>query len=168
MDFYEVLNKRQSIRSYKSKPIPQEAIGKIAESLQCAPSACNLQPWSFRVVTNEKMKSAICAVYGGKWLAEAPAIIVALGNSETCWKRPEGTPIVDIDMGIAMEHVVLAAAAEGLGTCWICAYKKDEMNRATNIMAPWSVLGISPLGYPNETPEKKPRKPIDEIFKIIK
>ncbi len=167
MDFYEVLKKRQSIRSYKDDPVPQEALDKIAESLELAPSACNLQPWSFRVVTNEKMKSEICAAYGGKWLSEAPAIIVALGNSETCWKRPEGTPIVEIDIGIAMEHLVLAAAAEGLGTCWICAYNQEEMNRATNIMAPWSVLAISPLGYSNETPEKKQRKLVDEIFKVI-
>jgi len=167
MEFYEVIEKRQSIRSYKSDPVPQESLDKIATSLQHAPSACNLQPWSFRIVTNEKLKADICACYGGKWLAEAPAIIVALGNSDTCWKRPEGTPIVDIDMGIAMEHVVLAATAEGLGTCWICAYNRAEMDKAMNIMKPWSVLAVSPLGFPNLPPEKKEHKPKKEIFKII-
>ena len=167
MDFYDVIKDRRSVRSYKSDPIPQDAIDRIVEAVHCAPSACNLQPWSFRLVLNEKKKSDICACYGGKWLAEAPAIIVALGNVETAWKRPEGTPITDIDMGIAMEHIVLAATAEGLGTCWICAYKQEEMNKAMHIIHPWSVLAISPLGYPNETPEMKPRKPKNEIFKII-
>jgi nitroreductase len=167
MEFYEVIKKRQSIRSYKSNPVPKDSLDKIAESLQYAPSACNLQPWSFRIVTNEKLKADICACYGGKWLAEAPAIIVALGNVDTCWKRPEGTPIIDIDMGIAMEHVVLAATAEGLGTCWICAYNGAEMDKAMNIMKPWSVLAVSPLGYPDTLPERKEHKPKDEIFKII-
>ena len=168
MDFYEVIKSRRSIRAYKSNQIPEDTLDKIAEAAVCAPSACNLQPWSFRIVLNEKKRSDICACYGGKWLKEAPAIIVALGNYETAWKRPEGRPITEIDMGIVMEHIVLAAAAEGLGTCWICAYKQEEMNKAMHIIYPWSVLAISPLGYPNETPEMKPRKPKDEIFKIIK
>jgi nitroreductase len=168
MDFYEVIKTRRSIRSYKSDPIPEESVNRISEALRLAPSACNLQPWSFRLVLNEKKRADICACYGGKWLAEAPAIIVALGNYETCWKRPEGTPITEIDIGIAMEHVVLAATAEGLGTCWICAYKMEEMNKAMNIIPPWSVLAISPLGYPAETPQQKERKPADELFRIIK
>jgi nitroreductase len=167
MEFYEVIEKRQSIRSYKGDPVPQESLDRIAVALQQAPSACNLQPWSFRIVRNDKLKSDICACYGGKWLAEAPAIIVALGNIETCWKRPEGTPIMDIDMGIAMEHIVLAAAAEGLGTCWICAYNSDEMNKAMNIIKPWSVLAVSPLGFPDVIPERKEHKAVKEIFKII-
>jgi len=62
---------------------------------------------------------------------------------------------------------VLAAAAEGLGTCWICAYKQEEMNKAMNIITPWSALATSPLGFPNESPEPKKRKPLDEIFKVI-
>ena len=167
MEFYEVIKQRQSIRSYKSDSIPQESLDKIAEAVSDAPSACNRQPWSFRIVLNEELKAKICECYKAEWLAEAPAIIVALGNYETCWKRLEGTPITDLDMGIAMEHVVLAAAAEGLGTCWICAYKQDEMNKAMNIITPWSALAISPLGFPNESPEPKKRKPLDEIFKVI-
>ena len=167
MDFYEVVKKRRSIRSYKDDPIPSSSLDKIAEALQDAPSACNLQPWSFRIVMNEKMRADICACYGGKWLAEAPAIILALANFDTCWKRPEGTPIADIDMGIAMEHIVLAATAEGLGTCWICAYDTAEMNKAVNILHPWSILAVSPLGFPNEQPEKQQRKPTKELFKIV-
>jgi nitroreductase len=167
MNFYDVVKNRRSIRSYKSDSIPQEALERIAEALQFAPSACNLQPWSFRIVLNKEIRADICACYGGKWLSEAPAIIVALGNSETSWKRPEGTPITDIDMGIAMEHIVLAAVAEGLATCWICAYKIEEMNKALNILPPWSVLAISPLGYPNQEPSEIPRKPLKEIFQIV-
>ena len=99
MDFYEVLKSRRSVRSYKSDPVPKEALDKIAEAVLLAPSACNLQPWSFRVAIDKDVREKICSCYGGAWLAEAPAIIVALGNMETCWKRPEGTPIADMIWG---------------------------------------------------------------------
>ena len=167
MDFYNVLKQRRSVRSYKSDPVPKKSLNKISEALALAPSACNLQPWSFRVVLNPEIRKKICSCYGGKWLSEAPAVIVALANTEESWKRPEGTPIADIDIGIAMEHVVLAAAAEGLATCWICAYEIEKMNRAIGVMSPWTTLAISPLGYANETPKPRPGKDKDEIFKIV-
>ena len=66
-----------------------------------------------------------------------------------------------------MEHIVLAATAEGLATCWICAYDIEKMNRTLGIMAPWTTLAISPLGYANETPEPRGGKKRDEVFKII-
>jgi nitroreductase len=167
MEFYDVLKNRRSVRSYKADPIPQKSLDKIAEAVQAAPSACNKQPWNFRIVLNEELKAKICKCYQADWLKEAPAIIVALGNSEECWKRLDGTPITDIDMGIAMEHVVLAASAEGLSTCWICAYEITAINKALNIMKPWSVLAISPLGFSEATPEMPKRKPIEEVFQII-
>jgi nitroreductase len=70
-------------------------------------------------------------------------------------------------MGIAMEHLLLAAAAEGLGTCWICAYEVEKMNKKLNILPPWTALAISPLGYPDEDPGKIKRKTISKIFKIL-
>ncbi len=167
MKFYEVIKSRRSIRSYKSDPIPENALQRIGEAVQLAPSACNLQPWKFRIVLNPELRAKICAVYSSEWLAEAPAIVVALGNRDECWKRLEGQPIIDMDIGIAMEHLVLAAAAEGLGTCWICAYDVARMNRALNIMAPWSVYAISPLGCANTEPTKLMRKPLDEVFMVM-
>ncbi len=167
MEFYDVLRKRRSVRSYKSDPIPKKSLDNIAEALALAPSACNLQPWSFRLVLNDGIREKICSCYGGKWLAEAPAIIVALANMDECWKRPEGTPIADIDIGIAMEHIVLAATAEGLATCWICAYEMEKMRAALDILPPWKVLAISPLGFANETPQPRTGKSTDAIFKIV-
>ncbi|MDD5599212.1 MAG: nitroreductase family protein, partial [Victivallaceae bacterium] len=105
--------------------------------------------------------------YTAPWLAEAPAIAVVIGNNEECWKRLEGNPIIDIDVGIVMEHLVLAATAEGLSTCWICAYNVPKMNAALNIIAPWSVLAISPLGYGNAEVRELKRKPLNDIFEVI-
>ena len=84
------------------------------------------------------------------------------------WHRFEGESASVIDVAIAMEHFVLAAAAEGLGTCWICAFKRDEMDQALNIEKPWHTVAISPLGYAKaDACRNTGRKPQDEIFQVI-
>ncbi|QSH40484.1 nitroreductase family protein [Lentisphaerota bacterium ZTH] len=168
MEFYDVINRRRSMRGYKPDPIPAESLERIAHALQAAPSACNLQPWKFLYIENKDLLGKICSVYSRDWLAEAPAVIVALGNSEDCWRRIEGTPIIDIDVGIAMEHIVLAAAAENLDTCWICAYEVKRLDRVLNIQHPWSALAISPIGYGSKEPRELERKPLEQIFEVIK
>lgn len=168
MDFYDVVSKRRSIRGYKDEAISDEALDRICEAVRQAPSACNLQPWSFRIVFDLETREKIHGVYDRDWLLQAPAVVVALGNKDEAWKRLDGHSIVDMDMGIAMEHFVLAATAEGLGTCWVCAYDVNAMNQALGILPPWSVLAISPLGAPAETPRELNRKPVDEIVKIIR
>lgn len=168
MEFYEVLRSRRSIRHYRPDPVPDSVVERLQEALMLAPSACNRQPWKFDLVMNPDLRQKIASAYSRPWLAEAPAIIVACGDSENCWHRFEGTPAVDIDLGIAMEHVVLAAAEQNLGTCWICAFEQQKMNEIMQVSAPWSVLAISPLGYPAETPQARTSKPGCELMKVIK
>ena len=104
MEFYDVVKARRSIRGYKSDPVPEDALKRIAEAVSLAPSACNIQPWSFRIVLNPELRRKMCEVYTAPWLAEAPAIAVVLGNADVCWKRLEGEPIIPVDIGIVMEH----------------------------------------------------------------
>lgn len=167
MDFYDVIRKRRSIRGYTDQPISEQVLERLGVAVSLAPSACNRQPWLFRVVRNPAIREKIGGCYNQPWLKQAPAIVVAMGNLDECWKRFDGTPSVDIDMGIAMEHLVLAAAAEGLGTCWICAYDRVRMDQALGIMAPWTVLAISPLGYPAVEPNTLKRKTVSEVFAVI-
>ncbi|MCK4981986.1 MAG: nitroreductase family protein [Victivallaceae bacterium] len=167
MDFYDVLKKRRSIRSYKNDPVPEESIQRIAEAVYFAPSACNMKPWKIKLVTDPGLRAQIAANYTQPWLAEAPAIAVIIGNNKQCWQRFEGNPAVDIDVGIAMEHLVLAATAEGLATCWICAYEIKKMNAVLKVKDPWNVLAISPLGYANAAPKDVPHKDINKIFEVI-
>ena len=167
MEFYDVIKKRRSIRAFKNDPIKKESLGRIAQALQDAPSACNIQPWKFQIIFNTELRNKISQCYSRPWLMEAPAIIVALANMDKCWKRLDGHPIADIDIGIAMEHVVLAATAENLGTCWICAYEVQELNHKLGIQTPWTALAISPLGYAAAEPAPINRKPISEIYEEI-
>lgn len=167
MDFYEVIKKRRSVRSYQSTPVPEDALNRIAEAVQLAPSACNLQPWKFKVITNPEMIAAIAANYSRDWLKDAPAIAVLLGNEKEAWKRFDGKTILNVDIGIAMEHFVLAATAEGLATCWICAYDVPKMNDAVKAPLTWNALAITPLGYSDAEVKDVPRKPINKIFEIV-
>jgi nitroreductase len=167
MDFYDVVNRRRSIRAYKDTEIPDSSLMKMAETLCKAPSACNFQPFNFSIVKNPETRDRICDCYGRDWLRQAPAIIVAEADMDSCWKRLDGHPIADMDIGIAMEHIVLAAAAENLGTCWICAYDVEALNKALDIQKPWTALAISPLGYPDEKPAPRKSKPVAEIFRVI-
>ncbi len=167
MEFYEVLERRRSVRKYAGDPIDPAALERIGRAVNWAPSACNLQPWTFRVVMDPAARKSICGVYKAEWLKQAPAIVLAIGNPEAAWKRTDGSSIIGVDIGIAMEHLVLAAAAEGLATCWVCAYDVKKMNSAVGILPPWEVLAISPLGKAAETPAMPKRKTVGDVFKVI-
>ncbi|MCP3966259.1 MAG: nitroreductase [Lentisphaerae bacterium] len=174
MNFYDVISNRRSVRSYKSDSISDDILNRIAEAVNCAPSACNLQPWRFEIILNTELRTKItecCACFGNEWMQydAAPAIVVVIGDKEKCWKRPdEKTPIVEVDAAIAMDHFVLAAAAEELGTCWICAYQMDWLNHILGIEENEYAVALSTLGYPVEHPKKSMRKPLDDVFKIIR
>ncbi|MDD5729092.1 MAG: nitroreductase family protein [Victivallales bacterium] len=167
MDFYEVINKRHSIRSYKSDPVPEEALKRIARAVQMAPSACNMQPCKVKIVVNAELRAKIAAGYTQEWLAAAPAIAVVMANEKQSWKRFEGNPSYEIDTGIFMEHLILAATAEGLASCWICAFEVKKMNAILDVRPPWKVMAMSPLGYGDVEPRLMPRKDIHKIFEVI-
>jgi nitroreductase len=156
MEFYEVVKKRRSIRRYGDAPVPKESIMKVLEAARIAPSAGHRQPWHFVVVQD---KATIGKLAGrSQWAAEAPAMIVALAD-------PDASPSwYDNDVGIAFEHIVLAATDLGLGTCWMGQTRRDaEVKELLGIPGKYKVVALTPLGVPDETPGPKERKDLDEI-----
>lgn len=123
MDIYEIIKKRRSVRSYKSEPIEEEKLNRIMGAALSAPSAANRQPIYFVVIKDEKIKRQLKNAYNGEWFYTAPIIICACSIPEKAWKRSDGKNYADIDATIAMDHLILAATAEGLATCWIAAFK---------------------------------------------
>ena len=104
MEFYETIRTRRSCRGYlPDKPVSAEALGRIAEAIDLAPSACNKQPLKFLFVRNPEVRAKIGKVYQPSWLMEAPVIAVVLGCDAEAWHRPEGDSIVPVDAAIAME-----------------------------------------------------------------
>jgi nitroreductase len=168
MDFYEVIEKRRSVRKYAGTAVPEAKLQRIMDAVNWAPTACNLQPFRFLVLRSPERKQPVCECYSQPFLAQAPLLVVALGNREQAWKRLDGSSAHVIDVSIAMEHLVLAAAAEGLGTCWICAYDQQKMHRNLRLDPEWDVVAITPLGYPSPdcAEPKRRRKDVGEIFEV--
>jgi len=168
MDFHDVITARRSIRNYSDRPVPADALKRIAEAARLAPTACNRQPFKILAVRNAALRAAICAACPQRFLPEAPVILVALGDMKQAWKRTgDDHSLVEVDLGIVFEHVILAATAEGLASCWVCAYERKRLDAALKLKEPWSALALSPLGYASEPAPPIGRKPVEELFEII-
>ncbi len=155
MDFMDVIRRRRSIRRYKPDPVPEEILNQILEAARLAPSSGHRQPWHFIVVKDTETKRKL-ELAG--WASEAPIVIVGCTD-------PQVSPRWHIvDLTIAFEHILLAAANFGLGTCWIGKMNFDEIiKEVLNIPKSMKVVAVTPLGYPAEAPGPKERKALSEI-----
>ncbi len=155
MKFEEVVEKRRSIRKYKDTPVPKEQILTILEAARIAPSAGHRQPWHFIVVENQE---TIQKLAKNEWAAKAPVMIVGLADQVASPSRCLN------DLGIALEHIVLAATNLGLGTCWMGQTGREEMIKdLLNIPDNFKVIAVVPLGVSDETPAPKERKSLNAI-----
>ncbi len=168
-DFSSLARRRYSCRKYLPRPIGRESLLALLEAARLAPSACNRQPWEFIVVdSDDEARRAVLSSYGGEWLASAPAFIVACGKHDEAWHRgSDGKDHTDVDVSIAVEHICLAAATMGLGTCWICNFDVPTLRAGLSIPDNVEPVAVIPVGYPEDpsaVPAKK-RKPLEEIVK---
>lgn len=167
MEIYEAIRKRRSVRKYLNREIPQEVLDRVLNAGRLAPSAVNLQPWRFIVVRDPVTQRALVeSTRGGKHrhIGMADVALVACGNERDCYqKQGDYMKTFAIDVAIALDHIMLAAAAEGLGTCWIGAFNERRVKDLLDIPDPWRVVGMTPLGYPAETPAFNDRKALSEI-----
>lgn len=168
MSFLDLARRRCSVRKYLPKPVEREKLQQVIEAGRIAPSAANRQPWHFIVVDDEAVKNELASVYRGEWFREAPAVIVICGDHETSWKRFDGKDHCDVDAAIAIDHMTLAAADMGLGTCWICAFDSAKCHKLFNLPENMEVIALLPIGYPvvEGDPERHAtaRKKIDEVM----
>jgi len=163
MDLWEAIRTRRSIRAYKLDPVPRALAEKVLEAARLAPSAANRQPWHFLVVTDAARRAALKEAYAKEWFYTAPVIMVACARPGAAWKRSDGVNYAAIDVAIAFDHLTLAARAEGLGTCWIGAFKPAELRRIMELPAELEPIALTPLGYPAEDGKFNERKRLDEL-----
>ncbi|MBQ5380193.1 MAG: nitroreductase family protein [Paraprevotella sp.] len=166
MNFKELCQLRYSVRSYKPDAIPSETMEYIKECARLAPSAVNRQPWQFFTITNEEDKQRLQQCYDRDWFKEAPAYILVCENAGEAWtRRYDNKNHADIDASIAIEHICLAAAEQGLGTCWVCNFRVQMCQELFQIPEHLYPVAIIPIGYPAsaEVPEKT-RKEMSEIW----
>ena len=127
MEFYDLIRSRESVRNYDpDRPVSKEILERILDAGRLAPSACNIQPYKFLVISSsEKLKNVI-ACYNRDWFKEAPHILIVIGLRNQAWNRNyDGYNSIESDVAIALTHIILAAENEGIGTCWIAAYNPE-------------------------------------------
>ena len=160
----EAIKKRQSVRSYQDKEIPEEILQQILEAGRLAPSACNNQPWKFIVVKDKRLKEKlITACKNQNFVEEASVVIVGCAINPS-YKMGNGEYSYTIDLAIALEHMSLQAAALGLGTCWIGAFYQDQVKEILKIPDDVSVVALMPLGFPQALSTITERKSLSEII----
>ena len=173
MEVLEAIKNRRSVRAYDTKPIAPASYKRLKAALRYAPSACNFQPWRFILVEGAELRAKVAqACKGQMWMAEAPVIVVACGFAEQAYQKMGGYGnSIEIDVGIALDHLSLAAVAEGLGTCWIGAFYEPQVKELLSIPAEAKVVALMPVGYPasaelNHPVQENKRKKAEEVFRV--
>lgn len=164
-NFLELAETRRSVRAYKPDPLPDDLLRQVLEGARRAPSACNRQPWRFVVVRDEAQRRKLGTAYSREWFWSAPVIVAVCVVPSEAWVRPhDGRNYAWVDGAIAMDHLTLAAADAGLGTCWIGAFDPDPVRRILNLPDGVEVVAMTPLGFPAEevVPRNRSRRALAE------
>ena len=156
MDFFETINKRYSVRGFKDKKVEKEKLNQILEAGRRAPTGVNYQPIKIFVIDTEKNKELLKEIYPQPWFVEAPLVICVVASHKEAWTRPwDGKNIAEIDASIVMDHMILAATALGLGTCYIAAFKPYAALKLFDYDETLEPILFTPLGYPNAEPSER-------------
>jgi nitroreductase len=166
MELFEAIKNRRSIRTYKKQDLPQETINQLIEAALLAPSAGNAQSWAFVLVSGQATKQALSKAAGQKSLEEASVVFVVCADEKRA-KESYGNRGKDLycfqDTAAATENILLTACSLGLGTCWVGAFKEDEVKKIIKAPKEMRPVIMIPVGYPNESPPARGRRPASEV-----
>jgi len=165
MEFAELIRKRYSVRAYKPVPVEEEKLQQVLEAARLAPTAANRQPFELIVIPTAGREAELRRIYPRGWFVQAPLVICACGIPAQGWTRMDGKPYVDVDVAIAMDHLILAATDLGLGTCWIAAFDPAAAREVLQLPDGIEPVVFTPLGYPADSLRPKVRKPQSELVR---
>lgn len=160
MEFNELIRSRYSVRAYRPDPVSEEKLARILEAARLAPTADNRQPFRLIVIKTRGREAELRKIYHKDWFIQAPLVIGIVALPEAGWRRRDGKNYSEIDAAIAMDHLILAAANEGLGTCWVGAFDPVAVREVLGLPEKLEPVAFTPLGYPADTPSLKKRKPL--------
>lgn len=176
MDFQELLQTRESVRSYLEKPVERQLLIELIEDAALAPSACNSQPWRFIIVDDENLKRAVCpflkddALRLNRHAEKVPAFIAVCETRANLSILGDGVysqKYAQMDLGMAVENLCLSAVSRGLSTCIMGGMRDDEIKRILKIPEDIPLRLMIAVGYNKHNhPRKKTRKPLEEIFSV--
>ncbi len=166
MEYSELIAKRFSVRAYKPDPVEEEKLQKVLEAARLAPTAANRQPFQIIVIHTRGREEELQRIYGRDWFVQPPLILCACGVPSEGWVRSfDKRRYLDVDVAIVMDHLILEAANQGLGTCWIAAFNSNAARQILGLPEEIEPLIFTPLGYPADNPGQKKRKSLSELVK---
>ena len=166
MDFQELIRARYSCRAFRSDPVAEDQLAQVLEAARLAPTADNRQPFRLVVIRTAGREQELQRVYGKDWFVQAPLVIAACGVPAENWvRKQDGKNYNDVDVAIVMDHLILAAADLGLGTCWIAAFDPAAAREVLELPEGVEPVAFTPLGHPADAPRQKTRKKSDELVR---
>jgi nitroreductase len=173
MNIPDIIKNRRSVREFKDREIPESAIDVLSEALRWAPSAGNLQSRKFYFVFNEVLRNKL-AQTGLRhdyvsFIARAPLVVVGCADLRIATRYKErGTELYCIqDTAASVQNLMLAAQDLGLGTCWVGAFKEEEVKKILEMPDYLRPVVLVPVGYPAKTPKAPARLPKDDCVTIL-
>lgn len=163
MEYSEIMHKRSSVRNYTPDPVEPEKLEKILEAALLAPTAANRQAFKVVVIKTAGREEELKTIYGRPWFVEAPYVLCVCSIPEKCWVRSDKKNYSDVDAAIVMDHIILAATNQGLGTCWIGAFDPQAAKEVLELDDTLEPIAFTPIGYARETAFKKVRKSIEDL-----
>jgi len=165
MEYSELIEKRYSVRAYQSRTIADDVLQQVLESARLAPTAANRQPFQLIVIHTEGREEELSRIYAPAWFVRAPVVIAAVAVPGKGWTRGDGKSYADVDVAIVMDHLILAAADLGLGTCWIGAFDAEAARDVLGLPDDVEPIAFTPLGYAADLPGRKQRKPLSDLVR---
>lgn len=165
MDVFEAIESRYSVRGYRPDPVDDDALRRVLEAARQAPTAANRQPFRIVVCHTEGREAELARIYGRPWFTTAPLVLAFVAVPGEAWRRSDDKPYDEVDATIAMDHLVLAATALGLGTCWIAAFDPAAARDVLGLPDDVEPIAFTPLGYPDKPRVKTGRRPLEELVK---
>jgi nitroreductase len=165
MKFQELIEARYSVRAYKPDPVEDGKLQQVLEAARLAPTAVNRQPFQLIVIHTKGREEELNRIYGRDWFVQPPFVICICGVPALAWSRMDGMNYYEVDVTIAMDHLILAATELGLGTCWIGAFDPDAAREVLGLPDTVEPIAFTPLGYPADEPRQKKRKPLSELVR---
>jgi len=165
MQFIELARKRYSVRSYKAEPVEEDRLQSVLQAARLAPTAANRQAFRLIVIPTKNRESELLRIYNRSWFVQAPVVICICAIPDEAWVRSDGKNYGDVDAAIVMDHLTLAAADLGLGTCWVGAFDPAAAREVLGIPEQAEPIAFTPLGYPADQPRAKKRKSLDDLVR---
>jgi len=163
MEFFQLLEQRQSVRAYTQQPVDACLIERILSAVRTAPSAGNFQAYEVYVVTDrERIAELTAATFNQQFIKDAPTLLVFCSHAARCrYDNPSCWALQDTSIAATMAH--LAITDLGLATCWIGAFDPSRVARILEMPSEHSPLAILPVGYPAENPPRTERRELSEF-----